>query len=298
MSLERSVRQRLLEAASEAPEPGVVVRRVKERIGAPGGAYADVAVAVNSRRRWSSVILPLAAVAAVVTVVLGASLGLPGQQADAPAPVQPVDRPVQPVPTPSEAGTHYVGLHNIVAAVPNSWSLDDVQCGVVQSDTVIFQVDAQTLCQFVDEPLRVSAIRFAETSSDTGGHWLAETHPAGELDGYGYRIRDVDTAPEGASMILAVPDLDVVIWVGGRDSAEVSAYAKSIRVLPDAYVTVPPIGHRLLPEAMPLLEAAGLEADVQRVSSPPGVPDEIVEMSAEPGSVQPRGATIQLTVAD
>ena len=275
---------------------------------------ADAKTASSRLRRRRRVLTSLGAAAAVVAIVASGLLvqrGLPGG----------VDTTAGPLPAPP-AGMRWVGMNDVVVAVPEWWTTGETQCGAPVEDTVYFDSAAIFRCPNPADPAtvrEVSALAVLDGTCCYGELQIRSMEPVGEADGH--EVVELAGCEEWfkgvCRRIFAVPDEGVVfaVTIAEEGDGDYEAIRDSVRILPDGLTTVPlKIGSGFTPswgtepslvdEVVRAVERAGLRAEVKTVSpeqSRTGLASDLpkgslLEISPSPGSVIEDGGTVTITV--
>jgi len=268
---------------------------------------------VRRRRRWVTT-GSAAAVLAVVAGGLGAQeLGADDQGTD----VASTSLPAAP------DGLRWVGLGRVVVAVPDWWTTGETQCLAPVEDTVYFDQAAVAECSDPAPPAavrEVSALAVFDGKSGYGEAMLREMEPVSEVAGREVVEREgcEEWFPGVCRRFFGVPDEGVVFAVTIADERDGSyeAIRDSVQVLPDGLATVPlavPAGFTpgrgserdITDDLVAAIEAAGLDAQVETVDTPPGDtglsadfrPGTLLEVSPSLGSVIEVGGTVTVRVS-
>ncbi len=264
-------------------------------------AITAVQRAVASRQRTRLVILGLATLA-VAAGVTSAAIGLSGALEPGPNSSVLLTEPGQAGTTVHEAptapdGMRFVGVDNLVVAVPAHWSTNDVHCGQPLSDTVYYHSDGQRACLVPGEQ-HPATLAIAKVSSAFGEAVMQDAHPTGELGGMAIWKTDVTTVDDNDlfQQAVGVPDLNVLFVATAPSRSAVEAIVESLRLLPDGYITVPfdPYWRQDLATT---LREAGLHVQVTKVERPELSGGTLVALRPPPGSVIRVGDSVTLTLA-
>ena len=218
-------------------------------------------------------------------------------------------------------GMRWVGMDDVVVAVPDWWSTGETQCGAPVEDTVYFDAAAVYDCEDPADPATVREVSALAVFDGTCcyGEWKLRTMEP--VDG----SPAVDQAQcddwfEGVCRrLFALPGTDVMfaVTIAEEGDGSYETIRDSVRRLPDGMTTVPlKVSGGWTPtwgaepeaaqELGQVLERAGLRVDVERVR-----PDEgrdaglradlprgsLLEVSPSLGSVVEDGATVTVTLA-
>jgi hypothetical protein len=275
----------------------------------------DVAVTSGRLRRRRRTWTALGVAVAAVAVAVGGALvqrelsgGVDAASGGLPAP-----------PT----GMRWVGMNDVVVAVPDWWTTGETQCLAPVEDTVYFDQAAQAECDDPADPAtvrEVSALAVLDGTCCYGELKIRSMDPVGEADG-----RDVVELAgcEGwfagvCRRLFAVPDEGVVfaVTIAEEGDGDYEAIRDSAQILPDGLTTVPlRVGSGFTPgwatepslvdDVVAAVEAAGLRAEVE--TQVPNRRDDVgltgslpkgslLEVSPSPGSVIEDGGTVTITV--
>ena len=261
----------------------------------------------------------LAAAAAVLVVLLGAQLLDRGPLARTVAGAAAEGLPAPP------QGTRWVGVDDVVVAVPEWWTTGETRCGAPVEDTVYVDVSAVYDCSDAPrdaEVREVSALAVLDPTMGYGELQLRSMQPVGEVGAH----EVVELAgceewfPGVCRRLFAVPDLDVALAVSIAEEGDGSyeAIRDSVRLLPEGLTTVPlstssgwTPGWGAEPAAVDdlvmVLERAGLRVVVEEeapaesgdtaITTGPLRPGTLLGVSPDLGSVVEVGATVTVTVA-
>lgn len=267
---------------------------------------------VRRRRRvWTSV----GAVMAVVALAAG-GWALRGGVFDG------VDAASGELPTPP-AGMRWVGMDDVVVAVPDWWTTGETQCLAPVEDTVYFDSAATADCSDPAGPAtvrEVSALAVLDGTCCYGEYQLRSMTPVGEVDGHAVVEREgcEEWFTGVCRRLFGVPDLGVMfaVTIAEEGDGDYETIRDSVQVLPDGLTTVPlEVGSGFTPgygtepslvdDVVTAVEKAGLRADVETVAPEDGgevglVADlpagSLLEVSPSPGSVIEAGDTVTLSV--
>jgi hypothetical protein len=254
----------------------------------------------RARRQRQGRAAVLAAAAAVAAIGVGAAW--PGGWGSGPDPETPVasERTADPDIPPD--GYRYVGAGAVVAAVPEGWGTNQVNCGTPVEDTVVIDQGA-TCLMLVERPADVDSLT-VQSSFDVGdtSGW-AETEVAGVP-----ALRSPVTA-EGdlAQQTVLVPSAGT-LFVAQSSSAEgaevVDSLLDSLTVLQE-HTTVPGFqdlalrrgGDPMAEEYAARLARLGLAAEVTDRNAKGISSGTVLETIPAAGTVVAAGDTIQVVVA-
>ncbi len=225
---------------------------------------------------------------------------------------------------PPPDGTRWVGMGQVVVAVPDWWTTGETKCYEPNEDTVYFDPSVTTEC--VDEPepstvREVSALAVLDSTSGYGENEVRTMKPIGELAGR--QVLERQTC-EGwfdgvCRRLFAVPSEGVVfaVTIAEEGDGSYEEIRDSLRILPDGQTTVPlAIGSGWTPTwgaepdvtavLVDSLEDAGLNVEVD-TAEPPERSDtglyadlpkgSLLGVSPQLGSVIDVGGTVTVTVA-
>lgn len=275
---------------------------------------AGVAAASDRLRRRRRVLTSFGAAAAVVAVVASGLLverGLPGG----------VDTTADPLPAPP-AGMRWVGMNDVVVAVPEWWTTGETQCLAPVEDTVYFDQAAQADCADPADPAtvrEVSALAILDGTCCYGEFQIRSMDPVGEVDGR--EVVELAGCEEWfkgvCRRLFAVPDESVVfaVTIADEGDGDYEAIRDSVQILPEGLTTVPlKVDYGFTPgwgtepslvdEVVREMERAGLQVDVATVTPDPSrtgliadlPPGSLLEIRPSPGSVIEDGGTVKITV--
>jgi hypothetical protein len=233
--------------------------------GAPVERVVDAGkLATRRRRRWQIG----GAAAAVAAVVVGA--GVIAQDSPAGDKTPPTSH-TTPSPTGDEAlvtppGTRLVGENGVVVAVPESFSTEDLPCGIQNSDTVTFRPDfkPKTLCTISDP--RATLVTIADSDSPSWQYRLSLKGEPVDVDGLdavrsGVECQVALPRLTRCAQALTFPESGVSFLVGSPRTGIIDRILDSAQAVPDGYVTVPSVYAVQGGDAAAAIEAAGLEVD-------------------------------------
>jgi hypothetical protein len=290
------------------------LRDLWDAIDAGPPPLADAKTGSGRLRRRQRALTSLGAAAAVVAVVASGLLvqrGLPGG----------VDTTADPLPPPP-AGMRWVGMDDVVVAVPEWWTTGDTQCLAPVEDTVYFDQAAQADCDDPADPAtvrKVSALAVFDGTCCYGELQIRSMEPVGEADGH--EVVELAGCEEWFKGVcrrfFAVPDEGVVfaVTIADEGDGDYEAIRDSVRILPDGLTTVPlkvdygftpgwGLEPSLVDEVVREVEQAGLRVEVRTVTPeqsrtglaadlPPG---SLLGISPSPGSVIEDGGRVTITV--
>ena len=194
-------------------------------------------------------------------------------------------------------GRRWVGMNDVVVAVPKGWAIESDRCGDLERDIVRVLDGTESGCVARPGP-EISALTVAPLSS---GLITAVAHHGTDVDGVtvvhsGVDCRASTTGP--CTLTFAVLEGDAafrVTYRGANPAAFVEGLLESVTRLPAGLTTVPPVGFgRDVPDALRILERAGLEGR----SPDPDWPHYATGTEPAVGSVVASGSTVWLTVGD
>ncbi len=221
-------------------------------------------------------------------------------------------------------GTRWVGMNDVVVAVPEWWSTGETRCGAPVETTVYFDNTATYDCSdpvSPEEVAEVSSLAVIDASRGTGEHLLADMEVVREVSGRDVlELEECDEWFEGVCRrLFAVPDEGVLFAVTIADAADgdYEAIRDSLRILPGGKTTVPlsTAGDGWTPTwgAEPdvvnlvsqRIEDAGLEVRIEVVEKSEGGDGDyatfpegsLLDISPPLGSVVDDGATVIVTVS-
>jgi hypothetical protein len=234
----------------------------REEVGSP--PMGDLFRAGRQVRR-SRHILQLAGVAAAVVVVTAGGFALQLQH----------DRDVptasSTTPTVTKAGaglvvpvgSRLVGEGDVVVAVPESWTTNDIVCGGVGSDTVTFNNDGPwATCAGGDS--HASVLSVVDPASRQWDSRLRLTAKKVSVDGMsGLRTPTICTSVPDPTCtgVLTFPEEKVSFAVTSPDDMIVNEVLDSAERLPAGYVTVPDLEGMSAADARQAISAHGLLID-------------------------------------
>jgi hypothetical protein len=241
-------------------------------------------------RRWQ-----LAAVAAAVIGVVGASLAVAGGPGDEAGPAPANSDAVVEAPD----GARYVGMGRLVVAVPQDWGYHDLRCGVVPDGTIAFSADPERGCLHSFLSSR-NALHVASADSEGGARWLDVPGTPVEIDGITLTRTAVAARTDDSSTYsgaLVATSEGVVIWAQSDDPEVVTGILDSVRVLPQDMVAVPFDQDGPVSSPRQLIEAAGLNVEVVEEYRPGWSPGWLISSDPPLGSPVAIGSTVTLTVS-
>jgi hypothetical protein len=220
-------------------------------------------------------------------------------------------------------GMRWVGMNDVVVAVPDWWTTGETRCGAPLEDTVYFDNTAVYDCADPvsnQEVAEVSSLAVIDASRGTGEYLTREMQVVDDVSGHDVmELEDCNEWFEGVCRrLFAVPDEGVLFAVSIADpeDADYEAIRDSLRILPPGQTTVPlataPDGWTPARGAEPVfvdqivakIERAGLH--VERQSALPRDDDAglsadfpegtLLDISPPLGSVVEDGATVTVTV--
>lgn len=222
------------------------------------------------------------------------------------------------------AGTRWVGLGQVVVAVPDWWTTGETQCVAPIETTVYFHVAAPLECFPPADPetvREVSALAVLDADRGYGKDMLGLMEPAGEVDGREVvELEGCEEWYEGVCRrLFAVPSEGVLFAVTIADDADgdYEAIRNSLRILPEGSTTVPLMTRNgetptwgAEPEVTDALvesiEEAGLSVDIATAERSPSVvgldygsfPEgSLLDVNPPLGSVIDAGGTVTITVS-
>ena len=268
------------------------------------------------RRHWmaggmaATLIVAVVAGGAIVDAVNDKDAGVADAVAQFPAPPE---------------GMRWVGLGQVVVAVPDWWTTGETQCLEPVEDTVYFDQGAVADCQDPPSPAtvrEVSALAVLDATTGYGEYITRSMDPLTEVDGHAVLERaECEEWFKGVCRhLFAVPSEGVTFAVTVTDDggATYEDIRDSLRILPDDLTTVPlattdgwtptwgaePVATDALVAA---LENAGLEVEIEKVERPDddaGGGDyvsfpagSLLDVSPALGSLIEVGGTVTVTVA-
>lgn len=143
-------------------------------------------------------------------------------------------------------GTRWVGMDDVVVAVPDWWTTGETRCSAPVEDTVYFDEAATVDC--TDPAARhvvreVSALAILDGSKGYGELMTRDMEPVGEVDGHEVvEARDCEEWFEGVCRrMFAVPSLGIVfaVTIDEPGDGDYEQIRDSLRILPDGVTTVP-----------------------------------------------------------
>ncbi len=149
------------------------------------------------------------------------------------------------VPDPPK-GMRWVGMNDVVVAVPDWWTTGETRCGAPLEDTVYFDNTATYDCQdpvSATEVAEVSSLAVIDASRGTGEYLTRGMKSSGEVAG-----REILELPgcnewfEGVCRrLFAVPAAGVLfaVSISDPDDADYEEIRDSVRMLPSGLTTVP-----------------------------------------------------------
>lgn len=196
-------------------------------------------------------------------------------------------------------GRRWVGMNDVVVAVPTGWATERDLCVDLDHDAVRVLAGRESGCIARPGP-DISALTIAPVSS--GMVRLGRrTDLTTEIHGVpvihsGVACRASSTGP--CTLTFAVPDADaafVVTYRGRQPERFIERMLESVTRLPAGQTTVPAVGFgRDVTDALRILERAGLEGR----SPDPDWPHYATGTEPAAGSVVATGSTVMLTVGD
>lgn len=196
-------------------------------------------------------------------------------------------------------GTRWVGMHDVVVAVPREWGTATQACEPPDGDTVAFRGTDSLTMDCADYPTRgVSSVSIA--AARTGAIPLGRRVDLSMVvDGVRLTHSGLACSKKGSCETTFLVNGSGVVFraVGqGRDGdVLVESIRDSVTRLPDGLSTVPFIEHgRSLEEAQEQLAGAGLTAEVPDVD----FPYYVVGTVPPAGSVVEEGTEVGLEIGD
>lgn len=232
--------------------------------------------------------------------------------------------PAPSIPSPP-AGMRWVGLGQVVVAVPDEWTTGETRCYAPVGDTVYFDQAAQAGC--VDAPAapavqEVSALAVLDADSGYGEMVTRTMTSIGEVSGREVLEReDCEEWFDGVCRrLFAVPSEGVVfaVMIAEAGNGNYEKIRDSLRVLPDNLTTIPLATSagwtpargaepRVTDDLVVTLENAGLRVEIEtaeRSEDDDGKADyaslpkgSLLDVSPELGSVIEVGGTVAVTIA-
>lgn len=226
------------------------------------------------------------------------------------------------VPAPPD-GTRWVGMGQVVVAVPDWWTTGETRCLAPVEDTVYFDSSAIADCGNPPSPNLVREVSALAVLDGTGGYGefqIRDMRSMGEVDGH--EVLELDGCERWfkgvCRRLFAVPSEGIVfaVTIAEEGDGSYEEIRDSLRILPDGQTTVPlEIGSGWTPTwgAEPditavlvrSLEDADLNVEVEtaeRSEDEPGLDAGLPEgsllgLSPELGSVIDVGGAVTVTVA-
>ncbi len=226
------------------------------------------------------------------------------------------------IPSPP-AGMRWVGLGQVVVAVPDEWTTGETRCLAPVGDTVYFDQAAQARC--VNAPAaaavqEVSALAVLDADSGYGEMVTRTMTSIGEVSGREVLEReDCEEWFDGVCRrLFAVPSEGVVfaVTIAEEGDGNYEKIRDSLRILPDNLTTIPLATSagwtpargaepRVTDDLVVTLENAGLRVEIETAersedddghyaSLPEG---SLLDVSPELGSVIEAGGTVAVTIA-
>ncbi|WP_270889053.1 PASTA domain-containing protein [Pedococcus sp. 5OH_020] len=264
----------------------------------------DLLEAGRRARRRRTVLGGGMGVVAAVGIVVAVSAVVPGavggHSADQPA--VPANEPAAHPAIPS--GMRLVGLNDVVVAVPQSWSTNDVRCGTPVASTVLYDLRVTTACLVPARP-GVNIVRIFDTDSAEMGSVKRGALRKATINGVAVERSGVScllSDPPKCVESLVVPSAHVAFRVEVNDGSNImNAITESLHSLPAGWVTVPapPVAD---PAQAP--RSADMVAELQRVGlvpqvvrqRVPGVPaGQLLSQSPAVGLPVRVGSTVTIT---
>lgn len=275
--------------------------RLEERVAdVPVGAPPIDAMRSAVRRRRGRMTV-LGAAAAVAVIAAG---GIAWQQLDDPAPQPPVaaDPPADPDAPP--AGYRYVGIGDVVIAVPETWGTNEIECSTPQEDTVVID-QAVTCLALVPRPADVESVSIQTYGTNIGGGIAPR---GGHIDGeraYWTPVVTEDGLTSGA-VTLRDGKITFVAESSSEDGRTIVEDLLAGITILENHTTVPgfeDIALRRGPTPAPpmidtyttMLENLGLAVEV--VTGKSGLKGTVLSTDPAVGSVVAPGDTVTVTVA-
>ena len=201
------------------------------------------------------------------------------------------------------AGTRYVGIGQVVVAVPEGWADGAASCNSPVRNTAFFPWPQDCVGPFRSvSSVAISAVPMNDgfaggmtPDESVGGHRVvARPNPA---------MCMVGTGPEACLQSFGVPDLHAYFSVRvPRDEPEaldqVEAIRDSLTVLPDGQTAVPFLSAGSLDDWRAALQDAGLGVRVDHHSCPPtgNCVGGVVSTTPAPGNVVRTGSIVTIDV--
>ena len=222
-------------------------------------------------------------------------------------------------------GMRWVGMNDVVVAVPDWWTTGETRCGAPVEDTVYFDSTAIYDCSDpvpASEVREVSSLALIDASRGTGEYLTRDMGTIGRVSGH--EVAELEGCNEWfegvCRKLFAVPDEDVLfaVSIADPDDADYAAIRDSLRILPDGMTTVPLATARdgwtpawgaepvFVDQLTQRIEEAGLkvEVEVEETSGDNAAGDfatlpegSLLDVSPPLGSVVDEGATVTITVS-
>jgi hypothetical protein len=222
-------------------------------------------------------------------------------------------------------GTRWVGMNDVVVAVPDWWTTGDTRCNEPQEDTVYFDFAGTYECDMggvQSSRDEVSSLAVLDGAHGTGEYLTRDMRTVRQASGR--EVKELEECNEWfpgiCRRLFAVPEEGVVFAVT-IDDPEDGSYEEirdSARILPEGLTTVPlRVGDgggytpswgaepSMIDPLVDALERAGLDVEIEvaEVSDDPvgdyaTLPEgSLLEISPQLGSVVEDGATVTITVS-
>ena len=244
----------------------------------------------------------VAVAAASVALVLGGGAVIQQVTGDSgkPSPDKPSQNLTSDVPIAPE-GTRFVGIGQVVVAVPKSWTVRDGEDCPLSAETQQWSgLRLGTPCAS-DEVKSVVTFetgtsRYEPLIQERGMN--AKTINGIEVSRGDFICPPTTTCTMPDAMVLTIPSMDVTIsWLGGvLGQSPVAEMANSLQLLPEGYTTVPYVTGSSVGGAMQDIKGAGLVSGQDPTSFDVDANQKVFGSQPEPGSLVEVGSTVTLIV--
>lgn len=189
----------------------------------------------RARRRRQGRVAVLASAAAVAAIAAGLAWQADGGATDGSRPSVASEAPGDPDAPPQ--GYRYVGVGNLVAAVPQGWATNETNCGTPIADTVV--IDLGPTCRMlVPRPADVDSLTVDPDFVDVDTNGYAEVEVGGEK-ALRSPVRRLDDGTFWQSLIVLDADVSFVAESSSADGeAVVDGILDTVTLLTE-HVTVP-----------------------------------------------------------
>lgn len=212
-------------------------------------------------------------------------------------PREPTDRPdadaAEPV---APDGMRFVGIKNVVVAVPESWGIERTNCGQPTQDTVYFGGGRELQCLVPQGG--ISSVLLLDLDSEYGAEVAESATTKSQINGLDVRLGPpvcLTGIPCAFDRVVVMPEQRVVLATPFLSKE--SGVLGTVQLLPDGYTTVPHLSDgSSSPDALEDLAASDLNG--QLASGADCCPHYVIGSDPAAGSVVPIGSEVTVLVGD